>query len=107
MWGSSIIGFGSFHYIYESGREGDWLLTGFSPRKSGHSIYIMSGFDGLDALLKRLGKHRTGKCCLYVNKLSDIEIPVLKELISASLKLMKNRYVNQADRQHRRRTGSR
>lgn len=81
MWGDNIIGFGSYHYKYESGREGDWMLTGFSPRKRAFSIYIMSGFPRHRALMDRLGKYRTGKSCLYVNKLDDIDLDVLGELV--------------------------
>ncbi|MGD2072424.1 MAG: DUF1801 domain-containing protein [Candidatus Thorarchaeota archaeon] len=86
MWGPSIIGFGTYHYKYESGREGDMLVTGFSPRKRALSLYIMSGFDEYDELLAKLGKHRVGKSCLYINKLTDVDISVLKELIRKSVK---------------------
>lgn len=92
MWGSSIIGFGQYHYRYDSGREGDFMLVGFSPRKGKHSLYLMSGFDGADELLGRLGKHKTGKACLYVNKLGDIDLDVLRELIQRSLVVMRERY---------------
>ena len=85
MWGPSIIGFGSYHYKYASGREIDWFLTGFSPRKQSLTLYIMSGFKKYDELLKRLGKYKTGKSCLYINKLEDIDIQVLKELITDSV----------------------
>ena len=80
MWGPSIIGFGSYHYKYESGREGDIFLTGFSPRKQSMSLYIMDGFDGYDELLTKLGKHRKGASCLYINKLADVNMDVLREL---------------------------
>ncbi len=83
MWGPSIIGFGSYHYKYESGREGDMFLVGFSPRKANLSLYLM-GFDGREELLARLGKHRMGASCLYVNKLADVDADVLRELIEAS-----------------------
>jgi hypothetical protein len=86
MWGPSIVGFGTYHYKYESGREGDMLVTGFSPRKRSLSLYIMSGFDEYDELLGKLGKHRVGKSCLYINKLADVDISVLKELIRKSVK---------------------
>lgn len=89
MWGSSIVGFGSYHYKYASGREGDWFLAGFSPRKQDLTIYIMTSIDRNDALLARLGKHKTRKSCLYVKRLADVDLTVLKELISASVKYMK------------------
>ena len=84
MWGSSIIGFDSYHYKYASGREADWLKTGFSPRKRSLSVYISQGFDGYEELLMKLGKHRLGKGCLYINKLSDIDKDVLKQIIKKS-----------------------
>lgn len=84
MWGSSIIGFGSYHYRYASGREGDWMRTGFSPRKQNMSLYIMNGFEEYSQLLDNLGKHKTGKSCLYINKLEDIDIEVLKQMIHHS-----------------------
>ena len=92
MWGNSIVGFGTYHYKYDSGREGDMLMTGFSPRAQNISIYIISGFKRYDALMKSLGKHKTGKSCLYIKKLSDVDIDVLKELITASYKHMKSKY---------------
>jgi hypothetical protein len=92
MWGSSIIGFGTYHYKYDSGREGDFLLTGFSPRKAKHSIYILSGFSSHDDLMSKLGKYKTGKSCLYVNKLDDIDLKVLKQLIKKSVKYIKEKY---------------
>ncbi len=85
MWGPSIIGFGDYHYKYESGREGDFFLTGFSPRKQSLSLYIMAGFDEYDSLLGALGKHRKGASCLYVNKLADVNMEVLRELIEKSV----------------------
>jgi len=88
MWGDSIVGFGSYHYKYESGREGDWFLTGFSPRKQNLTLYIMSGFDEYDQLLGKLGKHTTGKSCLYVKKIEDVDVGVLKELVRKSVKHM-------------------
>jgi hypothetical protein len=90
MWGDSIIGFGSYHYKYESGREGDMFLTGFSPRKQAFSIYLMSGFEKYNDLLRKLGKHRTGKSCLYLNKLVDVDKSVLKELIAKSVQYLKD-----------------
>jgi len=86
MWGPSIIGFGNYHYKYASGREGDWFLTGFSPRKQNLTLYIMSYLEKHKDLLKKLGKHKTGKGCLYINKLDDVDMNVLKELITASVK---------------------
>ncbi len=85
MWGPSIVGFGSYHYKYASGREGDWFLTGFSPRKQNLSIYLMCAVAGSAPLLKKLGKHKTGKSCLYVKTLADIDLPTLRELIRQSV----------------------
>lgn len=81
MWGEAIIGFGDYHYKYASGREGDWFLTGFSPRKQNITIYLSYGFEQNTDLLKRLGKFKTGKACLYINQLSDIDLNVLKSLV--------------------------
>lgn len=92
MWGDSIVGFGSYHYKYASGREGDWLLTGFSPRKQNLTLYIMSGFEKYETLLKKLGKFKTGKSCLYINKLKDIDIAILKDLVTESVNYMKEQY---------------
>ena len=83
MWGS-IVGFGSYHYKYESGREGDMPLIGFSPRKQSMTVYIMPGFDDYEDLLGELGKHKTGKACLYINKLADVDADVLRKLIKRS-----------------------
>lgn len=91
MWGSSIVGFGSYHYKYESGREGDAILTGFSPRKQNLTLYIM-GVEQYDSLLKKLGKHTTGKSCLYIKRLNDVDLPTLKSLIDASFKWVKQQY---------------
>ncbi len=92
MWGNSIIGFGNYHYKYASGREGDWFLTGFSPRKQNFSIYLMSceNEKKLNDLFAKLGKHKTGKSCLYFNKLADIDIRVLEKLIRQSVEDLKN-----------------
>src|SRR5687767_11200613 len=87
MWGTSIIGFGDHHYTYASGREGDWFVVGFSPRAQNLTLYMMGGWD-LE-VLKRLGKYKTGKGCLYINKLSDVDIKVLNELITKSVKTSK------------------
>jgi Domain of unknown function (DU1801) len=92
MWGPSIIGFGSYHYRYDSGREGDMCRIGFSPRKGQTVIYIVDGFPGHADLLARLGKHKTGKACLYVKRLTDIDVAVLGELVTASLAEMDRRY---------------
>ena len=85
MWGNSIVGFGQYHYRYATGREGDFLATGFSPRKSNLSIYIMPGYGDFSDILKNLGKHKLGKSCLYVNKLSDIDLDILAQLIAAGI----------------------
>lgn len=92
MWGPSIVGFGDYHYKYESGREGDFFKVGFSPRKQSLTLYIMPGFQRYDELMSRLGKFKTGKSCLYVNKLSDIDEEVLRELISQSVAYMNEKY---------------
>lgn len=84
MWGDSIVGFGSYHYKYASGREGDWFLTGFSPRKQNLTLYIMAGFSRYDELMQGLGKYTTGKACLYVKKLEDVDLGTLRELVKES-----------------------
>ena len=90
MWGTSIVGFGSYHYKSERSRqEGDWPLVGFSPRKQNLTIYIMTGFDRYGSQLKKLGKHSLGKGCLYIKRLEDVDKKVLKELITESVKVMK------------------
>lgn len=89
MWGESIVGFGSYHYKYASGREGDWPLVGFAPRKANLTLYIMTGFDQYEALLDKLGKFKTGKSCLYVNKLEDVDLDTLRELVRQSVAHMK------------------
>jgi len=89
MWGASIVGFGAYHYRYASGREGEWLLVGFSPSKRNLTLYIMDGFDQYEGLLARLGKYRTGKSCLYINKLEDVDTKVLRELVRQSVAHMK------------------
>ena len=88
MWGASIVGFGSYHYKGASGREGDWMLTGFSPRKQNITLYIFGGFEGYDELMAQLGKHSCGKSCVYIKRLSDVHLPTLKKLINASVKHM-------------------
>jgi hypothetical protein len=92
MWGKSIVGFGNYHYKYASGREGDFFLTGFSPRKQNLTIYIHSGFKNYEALMKKLGKHKTSVSCLYVKSLNDIDIKVLKKLVTESVHFMKKLY---------------
>ena len=87
MWGTSIIGFGKHHYVYESGREIDWFLAGFSPRKQNLTLYSMGGFNQFKELLEQLGKYSTGKGCLYIHKLEDVDIKVLKRLIQQSVKM--------------------
>lgn len=84
MWGS-IVGFGSYHYVYESGREGDWFLSGFAARKKALTLYIVAGLERYEALLSRLGKHKTGKSCLYIKKLEDVDMDVLRDLITRSV----------------------
>jgi len=86
MWGPSIVGFGAYHYKYASGREGDWPLTGFSPRKKDLTLYMMMGFEKHGELMEKLGKHSVGKSCLYIKRLSDLHVPTLKKLIKVSLK---------------------
>lgn len=88
MWGSSIVGFGTYAYRYASGREGLWPVVAFSPRKSDLSVYIMPGFERFAPLLARLGKHKTGKSCLYLKRLADVDTDVLAELIAASVQAM-------------------
>jgi hypothetical protein len=95
MWGTAIIGFGSYRYTYASGREGDWFLVGFSPRKQSLTLYIMSGFSKYEEILSRLGKYKTGKSCLYINKIEDIDIVVLEELIVSSIS-----YLNLKENKH-------
>lgn len=85
MWGASIVGFGSYHYKGKSGREGDWMLTGFSPRKQNLTLYVMGSFDARPALLKKLGKCKTSVGCLYLKTLADVDMKVLKELVQASV----------------------
>jgi len=92
MWGPTIIGFGEYHYKYDSGREGDFMRIGFSPRKNNLSLYIMPGFSNYQPLLDQLGKHKLGKSCLYINKLDDIDTDVLKQLMDRSLEDMKKKY---------------
>ena len=92
MWGPSMVGFGRYHYKYASGREGDWFLTGFSPRKHSLTLYIMPGFADYGDLMSRLGKYKTGKSCLYINKLDDVDLAILEDLIRLSVAFMKRKY---------------
>lgn len=92
MWGTSIVGFGRYHYVYESGREGDSMVTGFSPRKANMVVYLMPGYDDLSEQLALLGKHKIGKSCLYLNKLSDIDMGVLEQMIGDSVTKMQANY---------------
>ncbi|MBQ0735709.1 DUF1801 domain-containing protein [Aquimarina celericrescens] len=93
IWRNSIVGFGSYHYTYESGTEGDWLITGFSSRAQNISIYIIAGFDQYEALLSKLGKHKTGKSCLYIKSLADVDIDILETLITKSYQYVLEKYV--------------
>ncbi len=92
MWGPSIIGYGSYHYKYNSGHEGDAALTGFSPRKAAHSLYLYPGDPEREVLLERLGKHKSGKSCVYINKLADIDEDVLRNMIRRTVTQVKARY---------------
>jgi hypothetical protein len=92
MWGPSMIGYGQYHYKYDTGREGDFLATGFSPRKANYSIYIMPGYADFGEILGRLGKHSMGKSCLYIKKLADVDLDVLAELIKAGLRDLGAKY---------------
>lgn len=92
MWGASIVGYGSYHYKYASGRDGDFMITGFSPRKQALTVYIMPGFSSFKKLMEKLGKYKTGKSCLYIKRLSDIDENVLEKLITESVRHMRKRY---------------
>ena len=92
MWGPSIIGYGTYHYKYASGREGDFMVTGFSPRKRDLTVYIMPGFTPFSALMKKLGKYKTGKSCLYLKRLDDVDTDILHELVERSVDVMQDRY---------------
>lgn len=97
MWGSSIVGFGTYHYKYASGREGDFMKVGFSPRKNALTVYIMSGFDRHDELMEKLGKYKTGKSCLYIKKLEDVDMDILKELVVESVAYVDEKYPDKED----------
>ena len=92
MWGPSIVGFGTYHYKYASGREGDFLMTGFSPRKQALTVYVIPGFEHFETLMKKLGKYKTGKSCLYIKRLSDVDEKILEQLINRSVKYMREHY---------------
>ena len=92
LWGTAIVGFGSYHYEYASGCEGDWMKIGFSPRKSYISVYLLDGFDKYQELLEQLGKHKRGKSCLNINKLADVDVEVLEKLIRKSFEFMTEKF---------------
>lgn len=92
MWGPSIIGYGRYHYKYNSGREGDFLITGFSPRKTALTLYVLPGYRDMTEKLNRLGKHKTGKSCLYINKLADVDMAVLAEIVRDDLDYVRRNY---------------
>jgi hypothetical protein len=92
MWGPSIVGYGTYHYKYESGREGDFMVAGFSPRKQALTVYILAGFGRFAPLMARLGKYKTGKSCLYIKRLSDVDEAVLEKLIDGSVTYMRKNY---------------
>ena len=92
MWGKSMVGFGEYHYTYASGHEGTWFLTGFSPRKRDLTVYIMPGFSQYSALMKKLGKVRTEKSCLYIKRLEEVDLKVLGELVGRSVRFMAEKY---------------
>jgi len=94
MWGSSIGGFGRYHYKYASGREGEWMLTGFSPRKGDLTLYIMGGLDNFSDLLKDLGKYKNRQSCLYIKKLADVDVKVLRRLVTKSVNLMAGKRIH-------------
>ncbi len=97
MWGSSIVGFGTYHYQYPSGREGDAPLVGFSPRKGNLTVYVLPGVLPLSPLLAKLGKHKTGKGCLYIKRLADVDVGVLEAIIDRSVKSTRDRYGSGVD----------
>lgn len=92
LWGNSIVGYGQYHYKYKSGREGDWMVTGFSPRKQNLTIYIMPGFSNYPDIMDKIGKYKLGSSCLYVKRLADIDTGLLKELVARSVEDMENIY---------------
>ena len=92
MWGPGIVGYGTYHYKYESGREGDFMITGFASRKQALTVYVMPGFEKFDALMGKLGKYKTGKSCLYIKRLADVDEKVLERLIDESVQYMRKHY---------------
>lgn len=92
MWGASMVGFGRYRYTYESGRQGEWFMIGFSPRKANLTIYLIDGFSGADDLRAKLGKHKVGKSCLYVNSLADLDLGVLEDMLKRSVAHMRAKY---------------
>ncbi len=92
MWGPSIVGYGVYEYTYPTGNSGEWMLTGYASRKQALTVYIMSGFDSFKALMKKLGKYKTGKSCLYIKRLEDVDESVLEQLITRSVETMRKRY---------------
>jgi hypothetical protein len=92
MWGPSIVGYGRYRYDYKSGRTGEWMLTGFAPRKANLVVYVMPGYEDKTEDLERLGKHRTGQSCLYINKLADVDLAVLEEIIADGLAQLRDTY---------------
>ncbi len=97
MWGPTIIGFGRYHYRYDTGREGDFLITGFSPRTANLVVYILPGYDDIEDRLAHLGKHRIGKSCLYINKLADVDLEVLEDIVSNGVARMRENYETWAE----------
>jgi hypothetical protein len=93
LWGASIVGYGRYAYTYDTGREGEWMITGFSPRKANLTLYIMMGFEEEAALMEKLGKHTTGKSCLYIKKLSDVDLRVLESLIVKGVRAMEKQRI--------------
>ena len=94
MWGPSIVGFGRYHYKGKSGREGEWMITGFSPRKANLTLYILGGFDNFSDLMTNLGKYKTAGSCLYIKKLADVDVKVLRQLVAKSVKLMASKRIH-------------
>ena len=94
MWGDSIVGYGSYHYKSKSGRSGDWFVTGFSPRKQSMTVYVLAGLHKFEEELSRLGKHKTGKGCLYINKLEDVDLEVLMEIVTKTYKDFESKNFN-------------
>ena len=92
LWSGSMVGYGTYHYKYESGREGSFFMTGFSPRKTNLSLYIMPGYEDMGDRLERLGKHKLGKSCLYINKLADVDLTVLEDIVRYGFDIMVERY---------------